>query len=115
VGDSLSSGDVTVEFACSDATSGVSSVYVSVDDGAEVSVDPADDSYMLENLADGTHTVTVRAVDEAGNEASQSVLFVVDTPADSTLLYVAGGAAIVAAIGLVALLLLKMKGKLKRA
>lgn len=115
VGDSLSSGDVTVEFACSDATSGVSSVYVSVDDGAEVSVDPADDSYTLEDLADGTHTVTVRAVDEAGNEASQSVLFVVDTPADSTLLYVAGGAAIVAAIGLVALLLLKMKGKLKGA
>jgi len=113
--ESLSSGDVTVEFACSDATSGVASIWVSVDNGAEVSVDKADDSYTLEGLADGTHTVTVRAVDEAGNEATQSVLFVVDTPADSTLLYVAGGAAIAAAIGLVALLLLKKKGRLKRA
>ena len=114
-GESLSSGDATLEFTCSDAASGVASVWVSVDGGAEVSVDPADDSYTLEDLADGTHTVTVRAVDEAGNEASQSVLFVVDTPADSTLLYVAGGAAIAAAIGLVALLLLKKKGRLKGA
>ncbi len=107
------SGDVTVEFTCSDATSGVVSAWVSVDDGTEAEADPEDGNYTLMGLADGTHTVTVRVVDEAGNDASMEVTFVVDTPADATVMYVLAGVVVAAAAGLVALLLLKRKGKLK--
>jgi len=112
-GSSLSSGDVTIEFTCSDATSGVVSAWVSVDDGTEVAADLGDGSHTLEGLAEGTHTVTVRVVDEAGNDASMDVTFVVDTPADATVLYIAGAVVVAAAVGLIALLLMKRKGKFK--
>ncbi|MCU0860647.1 MAG: Ig-like domain-containing protein, partial [Thermoplasmata archaeon] len=112
--ESLSSGDVTVEFTCSDATSGVVSAWVSVDDGTDEAADLEAGNHTLEGLSDGTHTVTVRVVDEAGNEASMDVTFIVDTPADATVLYIAGGVIVAAVAGLIALLLLKRKGMFKK-
>lgn len=109
----ISSGDVIVEFTCSDATSGVVSAWVSVDDGTETAADLEAGNHTLEGLSDGTHTVTVRVVDEAGNEASMDVTFVVDKPSDATVLYIAGAVMVAALVGLVALLLLKRKGKFK--
>ena len=52
-----------------------------VDSGAEV---PCTSPYTTPNLSDGTHTVTVRATDTAGNTGSAQVSVVVATHAPDT-------------------------------
>jgi C1A family cysteine protease len=46
----------------------------------------------LQNLGDGTHTVTIRAVDQAGNQRSDAVNFSIDTMAPTLILEPGDGA-----------------------
>lgn len=84
-------GSVTARWACSDALSGIDRSEVRVDGGAWTSVGAAI-SHAL-SLGEGGHTLEVRCYDEAGNLASQSVSFTVDTIAPTLTLSnpIAGG------------------------
>ncbi len=74
----LTEADVTVEFSADDgAGSGVSAMEVSLDGGAWVAADSAT-AHAFAGLAEGDHTVAVRATDAAGNTGSDSVSFSVD-------------------------------------
>ena len=93
----VSGGDVVVDISFMDPTSGVSSVEVSVDEGAFVVVSV--DSFPLSGLSEGTHTIVVRATDEAGNVAETTLTFEVDLPeaegfSELAMLLVLGVAAI---------------------
>jgi flagellar hook assembly protein FlgD len=70
-------GPVTVTPAIADATSGVASRSVSIDGAAAVALTTP--SVVVSR--DGSHTVTVTAVDAAGNRASQTATFTIDTVA----------------------------------
>ena len=78
-GSLLGSSTVTITANVSDALSGVASVEVLVD-GAPVSFNWTGGVVAATvTLADGPHTATVSACDAAGNCASASVVFTVDT------------------------------------
>ncbi len=70
-------GPVSISASFKDATSGVASRRFSVDGGesAALGTDP------IKVKGEGPHTVTVTARDKAGNKASTSVDFIVDTTA----------------------------------
>ena len=69
----------TFRFSTSDATSGVSRYEVKIDDGEWTT---QESPYQTPTLADGVHTVTVKAADYAGNETSAELVAVyIDTAA----------------------------------
>ena len=71
------SEDVTVSWSGSDADSGIDYYEISIDSGSYVNTGTST-SYSYTNLADGSHTVTVRAWDNAGNSNTDSVTFNVE-------------------------------------
>jgi len=68
---------VTASWSSVETGSGIDRYEVRLDDGAFVSVGK-DRSCVFEDLANGRHTVTVKAVDVAGNEREESVEFTVN-------------------------------------
>ena len=70
--------DATIAFTVDDDTATVES---RLDGGAWT---PATSPVVLDGLADGDHTVDVRATDAAGNEGSDAVSWTVDVPVPST-------------------------------
>ena len=69
---------VIISWIGSDTTSGIDRFEVSIDGGAFTSVGMAM-SHNFQGLADGTHNVTVKAIDAAGNKITQTIEFTVDT------------------------------------
>ena len=79
--------EATVNYAViswigTDATTGIEHFEVSIDGGAFVSVG-MEMSHNFSGLADGSHNVTVKAIDAAGNEVNKTIQFTVDTSAPS--------------------------------
>jgi hypothetical protein len=82
-GSSLASSSVTVTWAASDGTgSGIDTIEVKLDSGAWTAATGTSRAFLA--LAEGSHTVSVRVTDNAGNAATASVTFMVDT-VDPTL------------------------------
>ncbi len=77
-GEYLNSSGVTVSWTGSDATSGMDRYEFRMDGGGWIDVGTAT-SRSLTDLSEGSHTADVKAVDNAGNEATDSVSFTVDT------------------------------------
>ncbi len=95
----------------SDETSGIDHFEVKIDGGSYVSIGTAM-SYNFTALADGTHNVTVKAVDKAGNEVNKTIQFTVDTSVSGILiLYGAIVAIIILAIIAVIVILMKKNKK----
>jgi hypothetical protein len=77
-GASLPSSSVTVTWAASDGSgSGIDTVEVKLNSGTWTPVTTS--SRAFTGLAEGSHTVSVRVTDNAGNTATASVTFMVDT------------------------------------
>jgi len=77
VGQLFRSGTVTTSWTATDAGSGLAAVEARVDGGAWQATSGT--SATFSSLADGTHTIDVRATDRAANAAVASVTFRVDT------------------------------------
>jgi hypothetical protein len=75
-GGTVPSSSVTVKWMASDS-SGIAYYNVKLDNGAWIKVDAT--SYTFTGVANGKHTVTVQAVDNAGNTKSVVVKFTVKT------------------------------------
>ncbi len=73
-------GSMTVSWTGSDATSGINHYEVSIDSGSWLNVGTST-THDFTDLSDASHTVDVKTVDNAGNEATESVTFTVDTTA----------------------------------
>ena len=73
----LSSTSVTVKWTGSDSGSGIAAYYIKLDSGAWTTLSSTTTSYTFAGLSHGSHTVTVRAVDKAGNVRDVSVRFTV--------------------------------------
>ncbi len=69
--------NVTVEWGGSDDRSGIDHYKIRIDDGIWIEVGDST-NYTLEELDEGEYTVTVRAVDRAGNEAEETISFEVE-------------------------------------
>jgi hypothetical protein len=67
-----------ISWQAEDNTSGIYIIEIGVDGGAMRYAGP-NSSIGLQNLADGTHEVRLRATDQAGNSAVEVVQFRVDT------------------------------------
>jgi len=76
-GASLASTSVTVKWSGSDAGSGLAAYYVKLDNGVWKQLTYITTSYAYSGLGHSSHTVTVRAVDKAGNVMDASVSFTV--------------------------------------
>ncbi|UCE80633.1 MAG: carboxypeptidase regulatory-like domain-containing protein [Methanobacteriota archaeon] len=75
---SLPSSTVTVTWTASDGTgSGIATIEIMLDGGAWTAVTGT--SHAFTDLDEGSHTASVRATDNAGNSAMDSVTFMVDT------------------------------------
>ena len=101
----------TISWTASDATSGIDHYEVKVGTGAFVSVGNVL-SYQLTGLAVGNNTVTVKAVDKAGNSVDKTIYLTVSTPAagtDMTMILVI--LAIIVVIVIVVVMMMKRKGK----
>jgi len=79
-GDLINDTSVTVTWEGSDNGSGINHYEIRVDNGSWVDVG-TEVTYTLANLSDGDHTITVRAVDNSSNEATDSVSITVDATA----------------------------------
>lgn len=73
----------TVRWTGSDASSGIASYLIRRDGGTWTTLSPDASSYAFSSLSSGSHTVTVRAVDKAGNYREAGVTFRVDNTAPS--------------------------------
>jgi|GEM_PF-2793394 len=73
---------ITACWTASDATSGIAIIRYRIDGMAWTNADEVG-SLVWSELADGSHTIDVRAVDRAGNRYTTSASFVVDTVAPS--------------------------------
>ncbi|TLZ71161.1 MAG: hypothetical protein E6K14_08020 [Methanobacteriota archaeon] len=92
-------------FSTGDATSGVERMEISVDGGPAQSLGASETSHVITGLADGPHTVTLTVFDRAGNSATTTVSFRVDTSFLSPSgPYGAGGIAALAIVIVVAAL-----------
>jgi len=69
---------VVIEWIGSDETSGIDRYEVSINYAGWLNVD-METSYQFQNLSDGEYTVIVRAIDNAGNSATDSVTLTIDT------------------------------------
>jgi len=106
----LKESKVTVGWAMLETGSGISLVRISIDGGAFVSVGSAT-SYDIATLADGTHNVTVRVTDHAGNYAEATVEFTISTGGGiSSIMMGAIALAIIVAIVAGVLLMKRKKG-----
>ncbi len=114
---------VNITLTCSDPCSGVDCVEYSLDDGAYV-VCEIETCIQLSSLSNGTHQLSVRIHDQAGNEVAQELTFEVsiaaddddgdeDTPTDTSSYWLTVGAAIavVAAVCVVAVFAMKRRGR----
>lgn len=77
-GANLEVSDVTVSWSGSDDDSGIDYFAIRIDSGSYVNKGTST-SHSYTGLADGSHTVDVVAYDNAGNSASDSVSFDIDT------------------------------------
>ncbi len=80
--------NVTIEWAVSDSGSGIEKVEMNVDGSGWTVV--TESSYELRDLADGVHTVAIRATDVAGNRATEIVVFTVDNLAPTAIISPSG-------------------------
>ena len=78
-GVALTNPSVELRFTAVDATGGVARIEIVVDGAAPVVLGGDASSYTIAGLADGTHTITIRAVDRAGNIQQSSITVHVDT------------------------------------
>ncbi len=76
-GQQIRSSSVTTSYTGSDELSGINYFEVKCDDGAWINMS-ASTTHTFTGLADGGHTISVRAVDRAGNAVLESVDFVVN-------------------------------------
>jgi hypothetical protein len=74
----LTVSSATVEWTGSDAMSGIDHYEIKVDNG-EYSGMGTQGKKTFGSLSDGSHTITVKAVDEAGNSWERSIGFSIDT------------------------------------
>lgn len=65
-------------FTVSDLSTSIVSVDCCLDDNDPVSI-TGETEVELSNLEDGNHSIMIKAVDEAGNEGSSGIVFLVDT------------------------------------
>jgi len=84
-GTAYASSKVTISWVGSDDMSGVGYFETSLDGAAAVNQDASTTSVVLDSLTDGTHTVTVTAVDMAGLRTMKTIDFIVDTKAPVTV------------------------------
>ncbi len=77
-GATVSSSTVAVQWLVTDAGSGLSSVTISLDGGTAQGVTPGG-TQAYSGLADGPHTVVIKATDAAGNVRTTSLGFTVNT------------------------------------
>lgn len=82
---------VEVSWTATDATSGIRGFQYRID-GGEWSNEITIMNYEFADLADGQHTIEVKAIDKAGNEASARVNFAVDTASPNTEAEISGNA-----------------------
>ena len=106
-----------ISWTGTDATTGIDHFEVGIDGGSFVSVGTVM-SYNFSGLADGTHNVTVKAIDAAGNEVNKTIQFIVDTipknipnggTAGDLLLYGAIGAIITLVIIVAIVIMMRIK------
>ena len=98
---------INISWISSDTGSGVDHMEFSVDGGTYT---PCEDSYVaLTNMSDGEHSLEVRVHDEAGNNASDTLQFEVDTPdggiSGMSLVIIISAAAVVAVAAIMYLML----------
>jgi hypothetical protein len=86
---------VTVEWSATDLGSGVSAIEIKLDDGVGIDV-TGETSYEFSDLDEGSHTVTVSAIDGGGNDDVASVTFEVDKTAPTVLITTPANGAILA-------------------
>jgi len=106
---------VTISWTSSDSTSGVDRFEVSIDGGAFTSVGTTM-SHNFQGLADGTHNVTVKSIDAAGNEITQTVEFTIDTSgtgggASGDLMLYGSIAAVIVLVVVITIVLMMRKRK----
>ncbi len=77
-GATVSTSNVTVTWRGDDADSGINHYEVSIDNGSWINAG-TNTSHILSGLSDGSHTIGVKAVDNAGNERTSQVNFEVNT------------------------------------
>lgn len=75
----LHTASTSVTWTALDAGSGLDHIEVAVDSGAPVSVPMENTSLVLSGLSDGTHVISVKAVDRAGNVQVVNLAVRVDT------------------------------------
>ncbi len=75
--DIFSKDEITALWDGQDDSSGIDHYEISVDGDWESL--GTDEEYTLEDLAEGNHTIEVRATDEAGHSVTESIEFMVDT------------------------------------
>ena len=69
---------ININVKASDKTSGVKEIVYKLDSDQDTSTSNA--NITLDNLSEGMHTVSIKAVDEAGNESNETILiFYIDT------------------------------------
>lgn len=112
----LTTNEVEVTWTASDEGGGVARIEVSLDDGPPIVPTPGVSSYTFAGVADGHHTVALAAIDEAGNLASISLSFRVETaPAFVTPFVVGSSIAAAVAVGLTAGFLIYRRFRRRRA
>jgi len=74
----ITSSDIKIRWTADDFISGMDYALIKIDDAGYVNVDH-NNEYHFTNLADGEHTITIRAVDNAGNIQEESIEIEVNT------------------------------------
>ncbi|MHA1145402.1 MAG: M6 family metalloprotease domain-containing protein [Candidatus Helarchaeota archaeon] len=83
--------DLVVEWSGSDGQTGIDYYRLILDSGAPIILDAT--SYVLSNLAEGTHTITVEAFDESGRSSSDSISVTIDSsdPSNAQIISLSNG------------------------